>query len=68
MSEESLALQEYIKKPIPIHAIQIFEDFEVETLEGIMKGHKFDYLITGIKGEKYPCDRDIFESSYVRVK
>lgn len=40
----------------------------IDTLEG---GHIVcpgDFIITGIKGEKYPCKPDIFERSYERVQ
>lgn len=57
----------YTKKPIPIRAIQIDESFEVVTLEGIMTGKPGDYLMEGIKGELYPCDKTIFEESYEEV-
>jgi len=36
----------------------------IETLEG---GHQVtpgDWIITGVKGEKYPCKPDIFEMTY----
>ncbi len=64
--------KQYVKKPIPIKAIQIFEHFEVKTLEGIevktlegiMQGKPGDFLIEGIRGELYPCDMDIFVESY----
>lgn len=39
----------------------------VDTLEG---GHRVcpgDWIITGIKGEQYPCKPDIFEATYERV-
>lgn len=54
----------YIKKPIPILAVRIEKKFEVQTIEGILKGKAGDYLIQGIKGELYPCDKEIFEESY----
>jgi hypothetical protein len=54
----------YVKKPIPIKAIRQDKAFSVNTLEGVMKGKAGDYLITGIKGEQYPCDADIFHESY----
>ena len=54
----------YVKKPIPIKAVQIDEDFWVETLEGNHQGKAGDYLIEGIKGELYCCDKEIFEESY----
>ena len=58
-----------MKKPIAIHAIQISEPFRVDTLEGNYKqGKSGDYLMKGIDGEMYICDRSIFERSYDWVK
>ena len=40
----------------------------VDTLE---QGHRVcpgDYIITGIKGEHYPCKPDIFEATYEKVE
>jgi len=40
----------------------------IETLEG---GHIVcpgDWIITGVKGEHYPCKPDIFEMTYERVE
>jgi hypothetical protein len=53
-----------IKKPIAIECIQINEPFEVESKEGLMKGKPGDWLMVGVKGELYICDKDIFEESY----
>ena len=54
-----------MKKPIVVHAVQIQEEFRVDTLEGNYKqGKPGDYLMRGIKGELYICDREIFEKSY----
>lgn len=36
----------------------------VYTLEGLMTAKPGSYIIRGIKGELYPCDAEIFESSY----
>ena len=36
----------------------------IPTLEGTMKMGREDMLITGVKGEIYPCKRDIFEATY----
>lgn len=79
----------YVKKPIPIEALQytgenfdellefsensvFLEDGEVyvDTLEGTMKmkNKVGDYLIRGIKGEYYFCEKLIFEESYERVQ
>ncbi len=54
----------YVKKPIPIQARQIDQTFWVASLEGNHQGKEGDYLIRGIKGELYICDREIFEQSY----
>lgn len=40
----------------------------IDTLEG---GHRVcpgDYIITGIKGERYPCKPDIFLATYEEVE
>ena len=58
----------YIKRPIPIEAIQQTEAFTVETLEGTLRGKPGDYLVTGVRGEQYPCDKEIFEETYVECK
>ena len=54
------------KKPITVHAVQINfpEGFTVKTLEGVMLGKPGDYLIIGVDGKKYPCDKEIFEKTY----
>ncbi len=53
-----------IKRPIPIRCLQIDEPFEVETMEGVLRGKKGDWLMVGVDGEVYPCDREIFEKTY----
>lgn len=40
---------------------------EIETLEGVMKANKGDYIIKGVKGEFYPCKPDIFNDTYIGV-
>jgi len=39
----------------------------IPTLEGTMKMGRDDMLITGVKGEIYPCKRDIFDAAYEPV-
>ena len=58
----------YVKKPIPIKAYQMEKAFKVDTLEGLMKGKAGDYLVTGVDGEQYPVDREIFEKTYDLVQ
>lgn len=40
----------------------------IKTLEGLMFCKAGDYVIKGIRGEFYSCDREIFEESYDRVE
>ena len=40
---------------------------EIETLEGVMKANKGDWIIKGVKGELYPCKPDVFEMTYEKV-
>ncbi|MCL4336291.1 MAG: PGDYG domain-containing protein [Candidatus Thermoplasmatota archaeon] len=56
-----------IKKPIVIDFEFAEEDGEIETLEGKFSYKKGDAIITGVKGEKYPCRRDIFDQTYLIV-
>lgn len=39
----------------------------INTLEGKHYVSPGDYIITGIKGERYPCKPDIFEETYEPV-
>lgn len=39
----------------------------IDTLEGRMQVRDGDWVITGVKGEKYPCKPDIFEATYEAV-
>ena len=54
----------YIKKPIIVEAYQTDKEVLIPTPEGVMKASPGDYIITGIKGERYPCKPDIFEATY----
>ena len=56
--------KDYRKRPLKIQAKQMTRTFKVKTLEGTMKGKKGDYLVIGIKGERYPVNKDIFEKTY----
>jgi hypothetical protein len=40
----------------------------IHTLEGELNVFIGDYIITGIKGEHYPCKPDIFETTYEVVE
>jgi hypothetical protein len=58
----------YVKKPIVIEAFQMKDEFYVDTLEGKMKGNQGDYLLIGVKGEMYPCNKEIFEETYDQLQ
>ena len=78
-----MASSRYRKKPIVIEAEQVdfakiscpdgvvlnldSGDWEIDTLEGVHKVSDGDWIITGVKGEKYPCKPDIFEMTYDEV-
>lgn len=57
-------MAKYRKKPIVIEAYQTDKEVVIHTLEGDMKADIGDYIITGVKGEQYPCKPDIFEATY----
>lgn len=48
------------------HAITHENDncYLIPTLEGTMSMSRSDMLITGVKGEIYPCKSDIFAATY----
>lgn len=55
--------------PNPLHPIGLLIDplhrcVIIETLEGRMSAVVGDWIITGIKGERYPCKPDIFAATY----
>lgn len=41
---------------------------KIQTLEGDMMARIGDWIIKGVKGEFYPCKRDIFEKTYELVE
>ncbi len=47
-------------KPVPIKTERPY----INTLEGKHYISEGDWIITGIKGERYPCKPDIFEATY----
>lgn len=65
MFEEVDNMSKCMKKPIVVHALQVNEEFRVKTLEGdYAQGKPGDYLMRGVDGEHYICDKAIFEKSY----
>ncbi len=57
----------YRKKPIEIDAEKCITKTIIHTLEGELIAQPGDWIITGVKGEKYPCRNDIFEMTYEKV-
>lgn len=55
------------RKTTTMRAARIDEPFQVETLEGVMAGNAGDYLVVGVKGERYPCAADVLAASYEPV-
>ena len=73
----------YRKKPIVVEAVQWWPGRTVrgventphedghparcKTMEGYLGVNPGDYIITGIKGEHYPCREDVFLATYEPV-
>ena len=66
--KEDSQVKKYRKKPIIVEAYVATKEEDIKTLEGTMKADKGDYVITGIRGERYPCKPDIFKQTYEEVK
>ena len=62
-------MSRFRKKPVVIDAVRHDgpEPIFIETLEGTHRADPGDWIITGIKGEQYPCKPDIFEATYEPV-
>lgn len=60
-------VKKFRKKPIVIEAYKTDKEMVVQTLEGPLRAAPGDWIITGIRGEKYPCKPDVFEKSYEPV-
>lgn len=61
----SVEMRPVKKKPIIVHAAQVHVPFRVKSLEGdYAQGKPGDYLMRGVRGEQYICDKEIFEESY----
>jgi hypothetical protein len=42
-------------------------EMTVTTLEGQVRARVGDYIIRGVRGEFYPCEKSIFEETYYEV-
>ena len=61
-------MAKYRKKPVVIDAYQTSERELIHTLEGDMVADPGDWIITGVKGEKYPVKDEIFKLTYEPVQ
>jgi len=60
-------IKKYRKKALVIEAYQTNKEMIVETLEGPLRAAPGDWIITGIRGEQYPCKPDVFKKTYEPV-
>jgi len=60
-------MPKFCKRPTIIEAVRLTERVTIKTLEGTMIGEVGDWLITGVRGEQYPCKDDIFRETYEPV-
>lgn len=51
---------QYCEEPLLMHG-------KIKTLEGVHIVCPGDWIITGVKGERYPCKPDIFEATYEKT-
>lgn len=59
--------KKFVKKPVVIEAYQTDQEIIIQTLEGPLRATPGDWIITGIRGEQYPCKPDVFERTYQLV-
>ena len=57
-------MKPYMKKKVIVKAIQMDNDFEVDTSEGKMRGKVGDWLMCGVENELYICKNSIFEKTF----
>lgn len=57
-------MAKYRKKPVVIEAYRTDVEEMIQTLEGTMKASPGDWIVTGIKGERYPVKHEIFVETY----
>ena len=68
-SKRVRGIKKYRKKPVVVEAEgPITQAMTIKTLEGDMRADVGDYIITGVKGERYPCKPDIFHETYEPVE
>lgn len=70
--ENLAALSEFLRERNATYILSYSEiepiRVDITTLEGVMIGREYDWIICGVKGEVYPCRSDIFEETYEKVE
>lgn len=63
-------VEQFLRKrqETPDGEIEEIYGWRIDTLEGPHGVSPGDWIITGIKGERYPCKPDIFEATYEPVE
>lgn len=64
LPEGFMAEADAYRKTATTRALQIDQPFCVATSEGYLEAKAGDYLCLDVKGNAYPCDREVFEQSY----
>jgi hypothetical protein len=64
-SDNPELLERYALMAKWMHVPKVFGS--IETLEGTHRVTPGDWIITGVKGEHYPCKPDIFAATYEEV-
>ena len=62
-----MKVRKYRKRPVVVEAYQTDREMIIHTLEGDHHASVGDYILTGVKGEQYPCKPDIFAKTYEPV-
>ncbi len=65
--EVQLDLFHFFKEKYGVRCTADGCSFWIETLEGNMKVKAGDFIVTGIKGERYPVKKDIFKATYEEI-
>ena len=61
-------MPKFRKKPVVVEAVQLTRGITIWSLEGEISGKPGDWLVTGIKGEQYIVQQDIFPEIYDLVE
>lgn len=61
---EAEVWRECTKQPITVEYRDAVPGESIETMEGTLTAKEGDVIIRGVKGEVYPCDREVFEMTY----